>query len=293
MNSLRFIKRAKVRPVLFDTFDDLPALVADLKQAAFAKVDPTSVNLNELSEKQRKGRQVKELEAILFDQLTPAIAAVIADVWLDVPKEQDHREYVGGLLGTRAKRKIEQAFGCLLDPLADICELLPAKEAGFDNRKTLFLGLVEVVCNCGLDEAMFINANNQKETLKGMILANSRDTTVAVDDRALSLVCEILIDCIGALGTWNKDNLVKQLENPDKLFANVYVELERFKSQLSSADNVVEEVEKEYRRAVARRFDELRIFGIDFGNRVRKYQPGSCLHFTGNGIRFRIPGNVH
>ncbi|MCG9735972.1 NACHT domain-containing protein, partial [Pseudoalteromonas shioyasakiensis] len=84
--------------------------------------------------------------------------------------------------------------------------------------------------------------------------------------------CELIIDCSQALPAWSEENLNTQLGNQELLFEKLREELGRWKEKNSNQHDDIALVEDEFRRAIARRFDELKIFGLNFGKRTRKYQ---------------------
>ena len=273
-------QRVKIKPILFEAFADLPKLAKALEAAVAAGENPVAVDVDSKSDKLRLQREENTLEEILYGQLAPQIASIIANVWLSAPAGQDYCQFVEALLGFKAKRKVITAFDFIVEPLAELCALLPENTAEFNLRKQLFIELTKTLNHSRLDVNLFEKAKSSPDKLQGIIIARDKpcDTLAQINDlepqfeKALTALCDVLIDSIGAMGTWNKENLVVQLENPQHLFIKLIDELSHFKIQLSKADNVKDETEATFRRAVARRFDELKIFGIDFGHRIRKYQ---------------------
>ncbi|MCJ8272024.1 MAG: SIR2 family protein [Psychrosphaera sp.] len=272
--------RVKIKPILFEAFADLPELAKALEAAVAADENPVAVDVDSKSDKLRLQREEKTLEEILYGQLAPQIATIIANIWLSASAGQDYCQFVEELLGFKAKRKVITAFDFIVEPLAELCALLPENTAEFNLRKLLFIELTKTLNHSGLDVSLFEKAKSSPDKLQGIIIARDkpRDTLAQISDlepqfeKALTALCDVLIDSIGALGTWNEENLVAQLENPQHLFIKLIGELSHFKTQLSKAGNIEDETEATFRRAVARRFDELKIFGIDFGHRIRKYQ---------------------
>ncbi|WDE07430.1 SIR2 family protein [Thalassomonas viridans] len=274
----KLYRQVKVRPLFFKDFDELPLLIETLAAAMQA---PEAVpRIKPVDPGEHQAREARVIEDILYDELTPHIIQAIANVWLQVPEGGNYLAHLKEQYGARVKNVAAATFANLQTAFAELSLRLIGKQSEFASQKIILSALTSQlrVCNPTFDTLNRVDFKPQQ--LNGALkfqhspgeLAQATKEQQELFDKLLPLICELIVDCSDALPPWNKDNLLAQLADPHELFEKLNEELTRWQDLREVNRNEKTEIEEQYRRAVARRFDELRIFGINFGGRSRKYQ---------------------
>ncbi|WDE09973.1 leucine-rich repeat domain-containing protein [Thalassomonas haliotis] len=274
----KLYQQAGVNPLFFKEFDELPLLIEALGAGMQAPEAAPKTQQQDAGEHQI--RQARLIEDILYDELTPSIIQAIANVWLQVPEGSNYLEHLKNNHGARVKNIANATFATLQSDFAELSLRLTGKQTPFASQKMVLSALASQlrVCNPTFDTVNKVDFKPQQ--LNGALkfqhtpneLAKADKDQQGLFDKLLPLLCELIVDCSEALPAWNKDNLLAQLQEPRELFEKLNEELRRWQEIKEVNRDEKTEIEELYRRAVARRFDELRIFGINFGGRSRKYQ---------------------
>ncbi|WP_281561374.1 leucine-rich repeat domain-containing protein [Thalassomonas sp. RHCl1] len=274
----KLYQQASVRPLFFKDFDELPLLIETL--ATDIQTPEAAPKIQQQDPGEHQARQARIIEDILYDDLTPGIIQAIANVWLQVPEGGNYLEHLKNNHGARVKNIASATFATLQSDFAELSLRLTGKQTPFASQKMVLSALASQlrVCNPTFDTLNKVDFKPQQ--LNGALkfqhspneLAQADKEQQGLFDKLLPLLCELIVDCSEALPAWNKDNLLTQLQDPHELFEKLSEELRRWQEIKEVNRDEKTEIEELYRRAVARRFDELRIFGINFGGRSRKYQ---------------------
>ncbi|MBA6397143.1 leucine-rich repeat domain-containing protein [Colwellia sp. BRX10-4] len=270
--------RSNMHPLFFNDFDELPLLFNAINNELEDVSIENSVEISNLDAEQKTEREKQILDDLLYETVSPRIIDIVASLWLETPQNISYIERLKELGGAKAKNKGEIAFKTLLEDFVELSKKLIGNKLEFEYQQKVFL-LLDSVLSKHFPEHQTIEAIDfDPHTVYGSLQVHTTKE-VGVDDhisqefkRILKGFCELIIDCSRALPTWTKDNLITQLTDHNILFENVRDELSRWNNNtLNEIDEVVL-IEDEFRRAIARRFDELKIFGLSFGKRTRKYQ---------------------
>ncbi|WDD97201.1 leucine-rich repeat domain-containing protein [Thalassomonas actiniarum] len=274
----KLYQQARVRPLFFKDFNELPLLIETL--ATSIQAPETAPKIQQQDPGEHQARQARIIEDILYDDLTPGIIQAIANVWLQVPEGGHYLDHLKNNHGARVKNIASATFATLQSDFAELSLRLTGKQTPFASQKMVLSALASQlrVCNPTFDTLNKVDFKPQQ--LNGVLkfqhspneLAQADKQQQGLFDKLLPLLCELIVDCSEALPAWNKDNLLTQLQDPHELFEKLSEELRRWQEIKEVNRDEKTEIEEQYRRAVARRFDELRIFGINFGGRSRKYQ---------------------
>lgn len=274
-NTLKIYEQAKVQPILFDDFAELPGLVEQLKHYVTDETMSAKTNIIEQNQRIREQREQNIIEELLIEELAPQIVTVIANIWLNAKPADGYEQHIKNKLNARTSRKVAHTFGKIIDPIADLCELLPPHDMGFEDKRNLFNQLTELFKQTAIDSDLFEKAKRRIEILQGSFIAiDKQATNKAIEEtyqKALFNLSELLIDGIGALPSWNDDNLTALVSDKHDLFDKFNESLTQLAESLSQVENQTDEIASTFRREVIRRFNQLRIFGINF-NSVSRYQ---------------------
>jgi Leucine-rich repeat (LRR) protein len=205
---------------------------------------------------------------------------IIASIWLEVPKNIQYTDHLKAIGGAKTKNQGEIAFKSLLDDFVELSKKLIGTKLEFKYKEKVFLLLNSVLKKHFPTHISLERIDYNPHTLYGSLhLYTTEEESIYNDEiisnafsNILKKFCELIIDCSNALPSWSKENLYAQLNEHEPLFKNLREELGRWKKSSSSEVDEVVLIEDEFRRAIARRFDELKIFGLSFGKRTRKYQ---------------------
>ena len=274
--------KSNMHPLFFGDFDELPNLFESINNELSLSKEEASDNeeLVKLSIEETRDRELGLLADLLYDKVSPTIIEIIASIWLQVPKNIRYTDYLRTLGGAKTKSKGEIAFKSLLDDFVELCEKLIGSKLEFQYIEKVFLHLEFILSKYFPSYESLERVGFNPHSLFGSLQVFTAEEDSFCDDPSITLVfnnilkecCELIIDCSQALPSWTKENLDSQLNDQKLLFGNLREELERWKeNSLNEVDEIVL-IEDEYRRAIARRFDELKIFGLTFGKRTRKYQ---------------------
>ena len=91
--------------------------------------------------------------------------------------------------------------------------------------------------------------------------------------RLLLLTCELIIDLFEGLPPWNSNNLMDILGNQEVLLGRCHQIIKKWGDSVQSFSEANrQQFDEDFRREVARRFDELNLFGIDISKEAKRYQ---------------------
>ncbi|TMM42009.1 leucine-rich repeat domain-containing protein [Colwellia ponticola] len=274
--------RSNIHPLFFENFDELPLLFSEvnneLNNTNIEKV--SKVELSILDVEQRKEREKQILDDLLYETVSPCMIDIIASIWLEVPKNTQYTDHLKAIGGAKTKNQGEIAFKSLLDDFVELSKKLIGTKLEFKSKEKVFLLLNSVLKKHFPTHLSLERIDYNPHTLYGSLHLHTTEEESIYNDEIISNAfsnilkefCELIIDCSNALPSWTKENLYAQLNEHEPLFKNLREELGRWKESSSSEVDEVVLIEDEFRRAIARRFDELKIFGLSFGKRTRKYQ---------------------
>ncbi|MEP1445731.1 MAG: leucine-rich repeat domain-containing protein [Paraglaciecola sp.] len=273
---------SNIHPLFFECFEELPNIFREINNELSSKCDEEIIKIDTsaLDVEQRKERENRLIDDLLYENLSPCIIDIIASIWLEVPKGVSYPEHLKSVFGAKAKNQGDIAFKSLLDDFVELSKKLIDTNLEFESKERVFSLLCLVFkkyfpTHISLDQIDY-NPHTLFGSLHMHIIEEDNfdidETIISAFSKILKDFCELIIDCSQALPTWSKENLNIQLANQEVLFEKVREELGRWKEKSSNEHDDVVLVEDEFRRAIARRFDELKIFGLNFGKRTRKYQ---------------------
>lgn len=273
---------SNVHPLFFESFDELPLLFNEVNnKLSNACVEKDAIDVLSILELEQKSeRENQLLDDLLYEKISPSMINIIASIWLEAPRNTHYTDHLKAFGGARLKNKGEIAFKSLLDDFVELSKKLLGSKLDFENKEKVFTQLDSVLNKYFPTHTSLAGIDHNPHTLYGSLhlhaLENddfkSDEVTRSAFSNLLKEFCELIIDCNNALPSWTKENLISQLTEHEALFKNLREELARWKEVNSNEVDEVTLIEDEYRRAIARRFDELKIFGLNFGKRTRKYQ---------------------
>jgi len=278
----KLYRKSNVHPLFFECFEDLPDIFCQLNEEIFSEesVELAFVPPPEISEEQRKEREERSIEDFLYETFSPCVIEIIACIWLEVSKNTSSTEHLKNNFGAKARNQGDIAFKSLLDDFVELSKKLIDVNLSFSLKIKIFSHLSFILQKYFPTHISLEEINYDPHTLFGSLhIRKVDDGEFKIDDNEISIVnnllkdfCELIIDCSQALPSWTAENITTQLCNHTVLFENLREELERWKEKSSNEFDDVILIENEFRRAIARRFDELKIFGLNFGKRTKKYQ---------------------
>jgi energy-coupling factor transporter ATP-binding protein EcfA2 len=147
-------------------------------------------------------------------------------------------------------------------------------------KNTIFLATNTLFETSDLTYDALNNLDFDPHALYGNVISNHMPQTIKqattntqeLFKKVVKETCEIIVDCSETLPTWNEGNLITQLKHPTELFEQLREILSKWQETKDKNIGEITQIEEEYRRAIARHFDQLQIFGVNFGKRARKYQ---------------------
>ncbi|WP_028862782.1 NACHT domain-containing protein [Psychromonas aquimarina] len=272
-------KKAQVNPLLYKDFNELPdlisSLVNEITRSEKELLEERVINdekISTVSEVERLERENQEIEDLLYESLAPQIVKAIANIWLCSDVGLSYTEELQRIVGTRGKIKGRNAFERLLDDVVELALGLLGIKAEHSTKIHLINELATILQNNPIYHNQLDKINFEPHALYGSLKVQYLEVSSPSFDQILKELCEVIIDCSNALPTWNESNLITQLEDDSELFKKLREELASWKQTKEQEKDESSLIESEYRRAIVRRFDELRIFGVNFGKRARKYQ---------------------
>ena len=274
--------KSNVHPLFFERYEELPNIFTEVNVELNSKLHKEEINLEvtNLDVEHRKDRENRLIDELLYETLSPCIVSVIACIWLETPKNVSYEEHLKTSFGAKAKNQGEIAFKSLLDDFVELSKKLIDTNLEFKSKEKVFSSLNLIFNKYFPTHISLDKIDYNPHTLYGSLQMHTIEDNVFDNDEnikdafysILKDYCELIIDCSQALPAWSEENLNTQLGNQDVLFEKLREELGRWKEKNSNQHDEIAQVEDEFRRAIARRFDELKIFGLNFGKRTRKYQ---------------------
>jgi len=274
--------RSNIHPLFFENFEELPLLFNEvnneLNNTSIEKVSKEELSILDAEQRQEREKQI--LDDLLYETVSPRMINIIASIWLEVPKSTQYTEHLKAIGGAKTKNQGEIAFKSLLDDFVELSKKLIGTKLEFKSKEKVFLLLDSVLEKHFPTHLSLERIDYNPHTLYGSLHLYTTEQESIYNDEVISSAfsnilkefCELIIDCSNALPSWTKENLYAQLNDHETLFKNLREELGRWKENSSSEVDEVVLIEDEFRRAISRRFDELKIFGLSFGKRTRKYQ---------------------
>lgn len=274
--------KSNVHPLFFERYEELPNIFTEVNVELNSKLHKEEINLEvtNLDVEHRKDRENRLIDELLYETLSPCIVSVIACIWLETPKNVSYEEHLKTSFGAKARNQGEIAFKSLLDDFVELSKKLIDTNLEFKSKEKVFSSLNLIFNKYFPTHVSLDKIDYNPHTLYGSLQMHTiEDDVFDIDENikdAFNIIlkdyCELIIDCSQALPAWSEENLNTQLGNQDVLFEKLREELGRWKEKNSNQHDEIALVEDEFRRAIARRFDELKIFGLNFGKRTRKYQ---------------------
>ena len=225
-----------------------------------------------------------EREELLYGGLGPLIIQIVAVLWLS-PRENGETLELKDLLrehgGAKAVGRGLSAFQSLEEGVVDLLKPL-LLECGNTNEQLSSLNTVYKILQSRVPSRPAVEAclrnprlllQHFKATDAKTPPSDNEDAVPTVCEQLLLQISELIIDLFEALPAWKPENLMD-------LLGNKTIMLKRSKEILSdwnrstaqtNRDSILQ-FEAEFRREIARRFDELNLFGIDVSNESKKYQ---------------------
>jgi len=257
-------------------FPDLFSKAGSEEPGLSIGVPPTEVDVEGL---------FAEFDQLVYGRLAPTLVELIGHIWLNPDYESTSNSFRDSLRkngGAKAVSRGIAAFNPLEEVIADLFK--PHFKVVKDEQQKIELlnCLLHILDNHPpnrrlIDDDCLRNPRLLYQNLKSYVPADfDKLGDSELDEqfqRLLLLTCELIIDLFEGLPTWNAENLMSILGNQTVLLGHGQQIIDKWMASVPAAsESSIQQFEEEYRREVARRYDELNLFGIDISKEARKYQ---------------------
>ncbi len=225
-----------------------------------------------------------EFDELIYGRFAPILIEVIGCIWLNPNYDASGKSFKDCLRkngGARAVSRGVAAFQTLEESIAELFRphfLAIKDEVVRINLLKQLLWILEnhppnrrVVDEC-LRNPRLLYQKLQMHVPEKL----DRDNNLGLPeyyDRLLPLTCELVIDLFEGLPSWNENNLMDVLGNQEVLLGRSHQIIDKWRESITSTTEIgIEQFEEEFRREIARRYDELNLFGIDLSREAKKYQ---------------------
>ncbi|MFT4927365.1 MAG: hypothetical protein ACI8WB_003472, partial [Phenylobacterium sp.] len=140
---LALYTKAKVRPLLFDDFDDLPKLAEQLMTAVQTSEQIEAVVEPDWTERQQ--REDRAIEKLLYVELIPQLVGAIAGLWLKAAKGEDYLDRLEQIGGFKTRNRGEITFKSLSDEFVELMDRLIGKKTEFVVKQAVFNEITTVL----------------------------------------------------------------------------------------------------------------------------------------------------
>ena len=226
-----------------------------------------------------------EFDQLLYGRLAPILVELIGHIWLNPDYEKVRKSFKDSLLkqgGAKAVSRGLAAFNPLEEIIADLFIPHFALAKSEAQKVELMQILLHILENHPpnrrlIDNDCLRNPRLLYQHLKAFVPTEFEQSGATelrdLLQKLLLLTCELVIDLFEGLPIWNPDNLMSILGNQEVLLGHCQLIIDKWMASISTAsESNIQQFEEEFRREVARRYDELNLFGIDISREARKYQ---------------------